>query len=447
MNRDTADISLKTSMPGPNSLAVVARDAKVQAVSTQEDGVVMAYDGEKAGPFFTDVDGNIVLDMSGQIGGAPLGYDNPEIIELITKLKPFAPMKFAGADYLFASAHGFPCPTDLKEKLIEATAKFGFERVFCIGGGAEAVENAVKRSYAVKGRGCYGIGFERAFHGRTLGALSLNQSKRAHRAGYPAIPGILTIPYCSEDNDQCDCGFWIRDKRIGKRMSRLEQLLNPDIGILPPEELAYIMFEPVQGEGGYIIPSSDFIEELKRVVSQYNIPLIADEVQSGLGRTGRLWAVEHFGIKPDLICLAKALQVGATVGKDIFFSKVPGTISSTWSGGDVIHSIIGYKTLDIIMRDRLWENAELKGNYFLGELRGLMAKYSLIVDVRGLGLMDVMEFREKYQRNKFQEECLKRGMRVLGCGYKGMRFLPPLDTTKRELDIVLNVTEDALKAV
>ncbi|MBU2637798.1 MAG: aminotransferase class III-fold pyridoxal phosphate-dependent enzyme [Nanoarchaeota archaeon] len=447
MNRDTANISLKTSMPGPNALAVVARDAKVQAPSTQEYAFVRAYDGDEVGAFCTDADGNVVLDFTGQIGCNPLGYGNPEVLELLAKLKPFMPMKFAGADFYVTSINGFPSPTDLKEKLIEATSMFGFDKVFCVSTGTETVENALKRCYALRGRGCYGIGFEGAFHGRTTGPLSYNQSKRVHREGHALLPGVLTVPFCSESKADCDCGFWVRDKRLGAKISKLEKMLNKDIGVYPPGEIACILFEPVQGEGGYIVPSADFIAELKRVVSEYNIPLIADEVQTGLGRTGKLWAVEHFGIMPDLICSSKALQVGAVIGKERMFAQNPGSISSTWSGGHIMDSIVGYKTLEILMRDRLWENAEQMGNYFLGELRQLQAKYSVLTDVRGLGLMDVMDFETPEKRNAFKDESFKRGFMVIGCGYRGIRFLPPLDVTKRELDIALNMTEDVLKAI
>lgn len=446
MNRDTADICLKTRLPGQLALNFVARDMKVQAKSTQEYPFVRAYDEPAAGPFCTDIDGNVLMDFTAQIGVNPLGYNHPEIVDILSKLQHVAPGKFAGMDFWAASKHGFPSPTDLKEKLIEATQQFGYEKVFPVSTGTEAVEKAMKFCYDKRGRN-YGIGFEGAFHGRTLGALSLNQSKRVHKQGYPSIPYILMIPYCSEDKDSCDCGFWVRDKRLGAKISKLEQLLNHEVGTIAPSEVDYILFEPVQGEGGYIIPSQDFIDELKRVSREYKIPLIADEIQTGLGRTGRLWAVEHFGIVPDLLCSSKALQVGAVIGKAKMFPDEAGRDSSTWSGGDIYNSIIGYKTVEIILRDKLWKNAEKEGRYFMSSLKSLMAKYNVITDVRCLGLMDAIEFDTAKNRNKFMDECFKRGLMVIGCGYKANRFLPPLDVTSRELDIALNVIEDALRTL
>lgn len=447
MNRDTADISLKTQMPGPNAVALVNEDKKYQAKTTDVYPFVRAFDGWAEGPFCTDIDGNILLDFTGQIGCNPLGYNNPETIATLAKVPVITPRKYAGTDFYGAWLNGLPSPTDLKRKVVESTSMFGFEKVFLLNSGAEAVENAIKACYAKRGRG-YGAGFYGAFHGRTLGALSFNKSKVNHKQDYHEIPNVITIPYCCKDEeDDCNCGFWIFDKKQGKRLSRLEQLLNTKTGIIAPEEMAFILLEPVQGEGGYIVPNANFMEELKRVTSAYNIPLIADEVQAGMGRTGKMWAIEHWGIKPDLICSAKALQLGATIGRADMFPTKPGRLSSTWGGGDIMGSIEGYKTLEIIMRDKLWENAEKMGNYFIGQLRGLQAKYSFITDVRGLGLMDAIEFDAQDRREKFEIECFKRGMMVIGCGYKALRFLPPLDVTQRELDIALNVIDDALKVI
>ncbi|MDI6737527.1 MAG: aspartate aminotransferase family protein [Nanoarchaeota archaeon] len=453
MNRDTADISLKTQLPGAKAAALVARDKKVQAKATDCYGFVRALGGWAEGPFCTDVDGNVLLDFTGQIGCNPLGYNHPEITLALEKMSHTSPVKFAGTDFYAEWQNGLPSPTDLKEKIIEATSMFGYEKVFLSNSGAEAVENAIKCCYAKRGKGGIGINFKGAFHGRTLGALSLNYSKRNHKKGYPMIPNVVTIPYCgAEEKDMnglhhCNCGFNVRDKKTGEVMSVLEQMLRKGVGVYDPEDIAYIMFEPVQGEGGYIVPNEHFVAELKRIQQTYGIPIIADEVQSGLGRTGKLWAIEHTGIVPDLITSAKALQVGATIGKADMFPTEAARISSTWGGGDIINSIIGYKTLEVVMRDRLWENAERMGNYFLNKLNDLAAKYYCLDGARGRGLMDAIEFDKQADRDKFEAECFNRGLMVIGCGYKALRFLPPLDVTQRELDIALNVIDDALKAI
>lgn len=449
MNRDTADISLKAQFPGTNAEALVARDKKVQAKATDCYSFVRAFDGEAIGPFCTDVDGNVLMDFTGQIGCNPLGYNHPEVKAMVEKAVPYLAMaKYAGTDFYGAWNNGLPSPTDLKEKILEATAMFGFEKVFTSNSGAEAVENAIKCCYAKRGKGGIGINFKGAFHGRTLGVISLNYSKRNHKKDYPVIPNIVTIPYCSADETAyCDCGFMIRDKKTGEEMSVLEQMLRKGVGVHDSEDIAYILFEPVQGEGGYVVPNDNFVAELKRICTIYKIPLIADEVQSGLGRTGKLWAIEHTGIVPDLITSAKALQVGATIGKADMFPADAARISSTWGGGDIINSIIGYKTLEVVMRDRLWENAETMGNYFLDKLTKMANTYHCLESARGRGLMDAIEFEKQEDRNKFEKECFNRGLMVIGCGYKALRFLPPLDVTQRELDIALNVIDDALKAI
>lgn len=449
MNRDTADISLKTQMPGIKASILAGRDKLVQAKATDCYAFVRALDDEAIGPFCTDVDGNVLMDFTGQIGCNALGYNHPEVKAMIEKAAPHLAMaKFAGTDFYAEWNNGLPSPTDFKGKIIEATSIFGYDKVFLSNSGAEAVENAIKVCYAKRGKGGIGINFKGAFHGRTLGALSLNHSKRNHKKGYPLIPNVVTIPYCSESETAfCNCGFWIEDKKTGEDMSVLEQMIKKGVGVYDPEEIAYILFEPLQGEGGYIVPHQKFVEELKRICTTYDIPLIADEVQSGLGRTGKLWAIEHTGIIPDLITSAKALQVGATIGKADMFPTEAARISSTWGGGDIINSIIGYKTLEVVMRDRLWENAETMGNYFLAQLDKMACTYNCLDNARGKGLMDAIEFGKQADRDKFETECFKRGLMVIGCGYKALRFLPPLDVTQRELDIALNVIDDALKAI
>lgn len=449
MNRDTADISLKTQMPGLKAAALVARDKLVQAKATDCYAFVRALDAWAEGPFCTDVDGNVLMDFTGQIGCNPLGYNHPEIKAMIEKAAPYLAMaKFAGTDFYVEWNNGLPSPTDFKGKIIEATSMFGYEKVFMSNSGAEAVENALKICYAKRGKGGIGINFKGAFHGRTLGALSMNYSKRNHKKGYPMIPNVVTIPYCgSDESNSCNCGFWIKDKKTGEEMSVLEQMFRKGVGVYDPEEIAYILFEPVQGEGGYIVPNEKFVKELKRICTTYKIPLIADEVQSGLGRTGKMWAIEHTGIVPDLITSAKALQLGATIGKAEMFPTEAARISSTWGGGDIINSIIGYKILEVVMRDRLWENAEKMGHYFLDKLTKMANTYPCLESARGRGLMIAIEFVEQKDRDKFEAECFKRGLMVIGCGYKALRFLPPLDVTQRELDIALNVIDDALKAI
>jgi 4-aminobutyrate aminotransferase len=323
--------------------------------------------------------------------------------------------------------------------LIDLTKKFGFDTVFLSNSGAEAVENAIKICYDYRGEG-HGITFKGAFHGRTLGALSLNRSRDVYRKGFPAIPGVLDLPYCS-CRDACDCG-WVTWKD-GDKKTALEQILET----ICPDEISYIILEPVQGEGGYNIPNKDFMSKIGEIKEKYGIPLISDEVQTGLGRTGKFWAIEHFGVEPDVITAAKGLRVGATISSKEIFPKEKSRISSTWGAGDIINSAIACKTLDIIKKKKLVKNAARMGKYFLDELASLQDEYEIITDVRGLGLMDAIEFETKEQRDRAELECFRNGLLTLLCGYKTLRFLPPLDVRKREIDLAIEILDDVLKNI
>ncbi len=305
------------------------------------------------------------------------------------------------------------------------------------------MENAIKICYDARRNCGYGFCFLGAFHGRTLGALSLNRSKRLHRSWYPQIPNIVHLPYCT-CSQECHCGFWLGP--IGSE-SRLAQFLDPVRGLIDPAEVAYIIIEPVQGEGGYHVPAAAFMTEIGRVARQYHIPLIADEVQSGMGRTGRWWASEHFDIQPDIIVTGKALRVGATVGRSELFPKEEMRLGSTWGEGNALSSAIGYTTIQILQRDGLLEHATRMGERLRQELQGLQRRYDWIVDVRGLGLMDAIELDTVERRNRILRGCLERGLLLLGCGFKAIRFLPPLDVTPRELDLALEVLSEVLSLV
>jgi 4-aminobutyrate aminotransferase len=209
--------------------------------------------------------------------------------------------------------------------------------------------------------------------------------------------------------------------------------------------VAFIIIEPVQGEGGYNLPSLDFMREVSRLAKKYSIPLISDEIQAGMGRTGKWWAIEHFGITPDIITVAKPLRIGATLGRTELFPQQEYRISSTWGEGNALSSAIGYTVIEIIQRENLLGNATRMGDYFLRQLRGLQLKYPFILDVRGLGLMDAVELDSRERRDRLVQKAFTQGLLLLGCGYKGVRFLPPLDVRKREIDLALEILEEALR--
>jgi 4-aminobutyrate aminotransferase len=214
-----------------------------------------------------------------------------------------------------------------------------------------------------------------------------------------------------------------------------------------PAEVAFIIIEPVQGEGGYNLPSLDFMREVSRLAKKYSIPLISDEIQAGMGRTGKWWAIEHFGITPDIITVAKPLRIGATLGRTELFPQQEYRISSTWGEGNALSSAIGYTVIEIIQRENLLANATQLGNYFLDQLRGLQLKYPFILDVRGLGLMDAIELDSRERRDQIVQKALTQGLLLLGCGYKAIRFLPPLDVRRREIDLALELLEKTLSEI
>ncbi len=427
-----------TKIPGKNARRWANFHLKYASKSTYEPDFVWDRTATAIGPFCTDVDGNVVIDFVSNIGSSPLGYNNPEIIDLLRTIKNLDPDRYAGTDFI--AGYGktpkdseIPTPSHLHRKVIEITKQFGFDCAFFSNSGAEAVENAIKVCYDYRKNYGYGICFDGAFHGRTLGTLSLNRSKKIQTDLFPAIPKIYSIPFAS------------RSKVYkGLNIVTLKELLEKN-GKINPKEVAYIIIEPIQGEDGFNFPKKDFIREVYEVAHKHNIPIISDEVQSGMGRTGKWWAIENFKCKPDIISSAKALRIGATIGKRKFFPKQNERISSTWGEGNAIASAVGYKTIEIMQKRNLLRNAEINGKYFVKRLKELEDKYKFILDADGIGLMDRIEIDSVKRRDLIIKNALKQGLLLAGAGEKSIRFLPPLDVTKREIDIACEVLDNSLR--
>ncbi|UPM43966.1 aminotransferase class III-fold pyridoxal phosphate-dependent enzyme [Halocatena salina] len=440
MNRETATPTVR-SMPGERAREWAQRHHVHAAPSTYVYDFVWDPEAEAVGPFCTDIDGNVLMDFTSHVGAAPLGYNNPEIVERLREFDLVDPLTIAGQDFYISGENvgrGLPGPTELMEHLTEHTSHYGLDTVFLSNSGAEAVENAIKISYDHT-RGEYGITFEGAFHGRTLGALSLNRSKAVHRRHYPEISGIHDLPFCTDTDvdgeSGCNCGFFTEDG------SKLRALLDPEQGHVPAEEVAYLIVEPVQGEGGYRIPGEAFMSEIAAVCAEHDLLLVADEIQAGIGRTGEMWGSDHFPIEPDVIASAKALRVGATISRSEVFPDEQARISSTWGAGDILSAAQGVFTLEAIEERNLLTNATERGRQAKERLRD--ADIDGVVDVRGIGLMLAVEFETKQRREKVIEEALKRGLLTLGCGHKTLRLLPPLDVTEREIDLACDLLVDA----
>lgn len=441
MDRDTAEPSV-TSLPGERATKWVEHHHEVAAPSTYVYEFVLDGTAPADGPFCTDIDGNVLLDFTCHVASAPLGYNNPKITERLGAFGLDDPLRIAGQDFYVSGGWppedpDAPGPTQLMHRLVDTTKHFGLDRVFLSNSGAEAVENGIKICYADGGHRA--VTLEKAFHGRTLGALSLNRSKQVHRKGYPEVPGVISVPYCS-CSGECTCGW----RTNGPGGNVLADRLDDGQGNIDPTEVAYLIIEPVQGEGGYRVPSAQFIEDIKTIVSEHGIHLIADEIQSGLGRTGELWAIEHTSLKPDVICSAKGLRVGATIASESLFPEETGRISSTWGAGDMLGSMRGVALLESIEEDDLLANVTEKGQHF----REYLGDTDLpgVTDVRGIGLMLAVDFESKERRDNVVDAAFERGLLVLGCGYQTLRVLPPLDVTHREIELGIELLIDAIEA-
>lgn len=399
------------------------------------------------GPFCTDVDGNVIMDFVNHVASSPLGYNNPDLLSLMKKLYSL-PDRYAGADFI--AGHGkkprkseIPTPSHLHHKLVEISKPFGFDCAFLSNTGAEAVENAIKICYAHRENYGYAVTASGAFHGRTLGALSLNQSKQEHKRWYPQIPKIITMPYPHKKNLR----NWFVVGKDGKVRSFISDLFNPHTGMIDPDEVAYVIVEPVQGEGGYVVPDEQEFRHIFDVCRENSIPVICDEVQAGMGRTGKWWGCEHFDVKPDVVCSAKALQVGATISRRGMFPSEDGRISSTWGEGNAIASACGYRIIDIIQKKNLLHNAERQGDRMKKAMLAVQSKNRKIVDVRGIGLMLAFELDSVETRKKALRSCLKNGLLLAPCGHKTVRVLPPLDVTRREVDLFIKIFEKSMKKI
>jgi 4-aminobutyrate aminotransferase len=359
-----------------------------------------------------DLDGNQFLDFTSNIGACPLGYSHPSILEVLAEYSTNGTHKIAGQDF-YSKEHA-----DLAEK-ISTIIPQNF-KTFFINSGAEAVENAIKIAYRRRGP-LPGISCTGAFHGRTLGALTFTSSRPVHKYNFPEFP-VKRIKFCTKDDDP--------------EMDVIESMLKEN-------KIAFILTEVIQGEGGYNVASKKFIRCLRKFATRYAVPLILDEVQSGIGHTGKWWAFEHYDIRPDIMTAAKALQVGAAMYDKKLEPTERSALSSTWGGGSRIDMAVGARIIDVIRQDKLLENATRLGNILKKELQEMVGKKG-IVDVRGLGLMIGLEFDTRSRREKKIVELFKNGLLTLGAGQKSLRIIPPLVITKEQIQEGLDVMHRVL---
>ena len=436
-------ISITPPLPGPKAQAVLAQDRQYVSPSYSRPYPLVAAKAE--GMVVSDMDGNTFLDFAAGIAVCATGHCHPRIVKVIQE-QAAQLIHLSGTDFYY------PQLSALAQKLAEIAPGRWDKKVYFGNSGTEAIEAALKLARYATGRKKF-IAFYGAFHGRTLGALSLTASKPLQRRGFgPLLEGVTHVPYpyCYRCPDRLsDGGCHPACLRVIE-----DQLFKT---ILSPDEVAAIVFEPIQGEGGYIVPPPEFFEELKRLSRQHGILLIADEVQSGMGRTGKMFAVEHFGIEPDIIAIAKGiasgLPLGAIVARAELMSWPPGSHASTF-GGNPISCAAALETIRLI-EDELMENAADTGEYLLESLRELMTRCSVIGDVRGRGLMVGVELvkdratkeRAGAWRDLAVQQCFEKGLLILGSGENTLRLMPPLIVNRAQADAALEILEEVLSAI
>jgi len=432
-----------TALPGPNARRVLEGDNQYISPSYTRSYPLVAKSGH--GIVVTDVDGNEFFDFSAGIAVVSTGHCHPEVTAAIQK-QAGELIHMSGTDFYYESL------VTLAARLSKIAPMPGPHRVYYGNSGAEAIECAFKLArYHTKRQ--HVIAFFGAFHGRTMGALSLTGSKPQQKRRFaPLVPGVTHVVYPdayragAEDGEAyaLSCARFIEDKLFRTT--------------LPPEEVAAIFVEPVQGEGGYVVAPTVFMQELRRICDRHGILLVADEVQSGVGRTGKWWAIEHSGVQPDIVCCAKGIAsgmpLGVTITKAAVMDWVPGSHASTF-GGNPVCNAAALATLDVIEREGLLRNAAEVGNHMLKRLAEWPRKHKLVGDVRGRGLMIGVELVKDKQtreqaaaeRDRVAEMAFERGILFLGCGPSTIRICPPLIVTKDEADAALDVLEECIAKV
>lgn len=434
---------LKTPLPGPKAKAIIERDARVVSTSYTRDYPFVMARGE--GAFVEDVDGNVFLDCTAGIAVTATGHSHPDVVAaIVEQSKKFLHM--SGTDFYYEPQ------VQLGEELSAIAPMPGPHRSFFANSGTEANEAALKLA-RYHTRRQYTIAFFGAFHGRTMGSLSATASKLTQRRGFgPFVPGMLHAPYAN-----CyRCPIGATPDNCGAECLRFidEQLL---VHLVSPDEVAAVLVEPIQGEGGYVVPPTVFHERLRELTSTHGMLLMVDEVQSGMGRTGRMFAIEHTGVKPDVVTMAKGIASGLPLGvataKSEIISWPPGTHASTF-GGNPVACAASLATLKLL-RDGLVKNAEIVGAHMMAGAKALMEKHALIGEVRGRGLMIGIELvrdrktkeRASRERDAVVRECFARGLLVLGAGQNAIRLSPPLVLTKQQADTALGIIDQALTTV
>jgi 4-aminobutyrate aminotransferase len=433
---------LITALPGPKARAIIERDGQVISPSYTRSYPLVAERGE--GAIVEDPDGNRFLDFAAGIAVVATGHCHPKVVKAIQE-QAAKLIHMSGTDFYYENM------VVLAEKLASLVSAGGSpRRVYFGNSGTEAIEAAIKLTRYQSGRGQF-VAFVGAFHGRTMGSLALTASKSTQQKGFfPVMPGAHHMPYaycyrCPYGKEPDSCAV--------ECVTAIEtELLRTSVA---PQDVAAIFVEPIQGEGGYVVPPRKFFDELRRLADRHGILLVADEVQSGMGRTGKMFASEHFGLQPDVMALAKGiasgLPLGAMVARAELMNWPPGAHASTF-GGNPVAVAASLATIELLEQE-LVDNAARVGAHLMGRLRDLPQRFPMVGDVRGLGLMIGIELvrdqatkeRAGDLRDRAVQMCFERGLLVLGAGPNTIRLCPPLVITKDQADFAAQTIEECLR--
>jgi 4-aminobutyrate aminotransferase len=432
-----------TSLPGPRAKALIERDRNVISPSYTRDYPLVVSRAE--GAIVEDVDGNRFLDFNAGIAVVSTGHCHPRVVAAIQHQAERL-IHMSGTDFYYENM------VQLGEKLAAIAPGDVARRVYFGNSGTEAVEAAMKLARYHTGRDKF-IAFRGAFHGRTLGSLSLTGSKVVQRKGFgPLVPGVFHAQF--PDPYRRPEGITPEDHAVNCVRAIEEDLFRTT---LPAEEVAAIIVEPVQGEGGYVVPPKVFFEELARLAVQHGILLIFDEIQCGMGRTGKIWAADHFGVAPDIFTSAKGIASGlplsAMVARADVMNWGPGAHASTF-GGNPVAVAAALATIELLERELVANSARV-GGHIMDRLRTWPAKFKNVGDVRGLGLMIGIELvrdqatkeRAPELRDRLVALAFERGLLVLGAGRNVLRLCPPLIITRDQADFAVDTLEECLKSM
>ena len=412
---------LRTEVPGPKARRHVAFDHEFTSPSLPRAYPIVPIRGWRAA--VEDIDGNVFLDFTAGIAVSSTGYAHPRITEAIER---------QARDLVHFSASDFYLPVyaQLAAKLDDIAPIDGPTRSFIANSGTEAVEAAIKLARFATRRQ-YLVAFVGGFHGRSYGSVSLTASKSKYHAGFgPMLPGVIHVPFGSAGLDELE-------SRVFKRL-------------IPANEIAAIVVEPIQGEGGYVIPDDDFLPRLRRICDDNGILLVADEVQSGAGRTGKMWAIEHWGVQPDIVATAKGIAsgmpLGAMIARADLMSWSKGHHGSTF-GGNAVSCAAALATIDLL-QESLIDNATRRGRQATDGLRPLIDRYpDLVRDVRGKGLMIGVQFDSGETAEAVQWAAFERGLLVLEAGDDVVRLSPPLVVDESDVETAVRIFGEAIEEV